>query len=83
LLIETRLSFVFVFCGTDILPNLEAKKTSLFLFTITTQFSSYGSGRFGHPDQDRAISIREGALLQTFPEDYDFGEEIKTVVITK
>jgi DNA (cytosine-5)-methyltransferase 1 len=41
--------------------------------TITTQFSSYGSGRFGHPDQDRAISIREGALLQTFPKDYDFG----------
>ena len=30
--------------------------------TITTQFTSYGSGRFGHPEQDRAISIREGAL---------------------
>jgi DNA (cytosine-5)-methyltransferase 1 len=42
--------------------------------TITTQFFSYGSGRFGHPEQDRAISIREGALLQTFPLSYDFGD---------
>lgn len=42
--------------------------------TITTQFTSYGSGRFGHPEQDRALSIREGALLQTFPIDYDFGD---------
>lgn len=42
--------------------------------TITTQFTSYGSGRFGHPEQNRAISIREGALLQTFPMGYDFGD---------
>jgi DNA (cytosine-5)-methyltransferase 1 len=42
--------------------------------TITTQFFNYGSGRFGHPSQNRALSLREGALLQTFPEDYDFGE---------
>ena len=42
--------------------------------TITTQFLNYGSGRFGHPDQDRALSLREGALLQTFPKEYDFGE---------
>jgi len=40
--------------------------------TITTQFFSYGTGRFGHPEQDRALSLREGALLQTFPPDYDF-----------
>lgn len=40
--------------------------------TITTQFFNYGSGRFGHPEQDRAISLREGALLQTFPADYEF-----------
>ena len=38
--------------------------------TITTEFSGYGNGRFGHPDQDRAISYREAALLQTFPEYY-------------
>lgn len=40
--------------------------------TITTQFFTYGTGRFGHPEQDRAISIREGALLQTFPKSYEF-----------
>lgn len=44
--------------------------------TITTQFFNYGSGRFGHPKQDRGLSIREGALLQTFPAEYDFGKEI-------
>lgn len=43
--------------------------------TITTQFYGYGSGRFGHPEQDRAISLREGAMLQTFPKDYSFVEE--------
>lgn len=40
--------------------------------TITTQFYNYGTGRYGHPEQDRALSLREGALLQTFPMDYDF-----------
>ena len=40
--------------------------------TITTQFFSFGTGRFGHPEQDRAISIREGATLQTFPKKYKF-----------
>ncbi len=45
--------------------------------TITTQCYGYGSGRFGHPTQDRALSIREAALLQTFPEDYAFFDETK------
>ena len=40
--------------------------------TITTQFYNYGSGRFGHPDQQRPISLREGALLQSFPQEYKF-----------
>ena len=40
--------------------------------TVTTQFYSYGTGRFGHPTQNRALSLREGALLQTFPRYYDF-----------
>ncbi len=40
--------------------------------TITTQCNGFGNGRFGHPDQDRAISLREAALLQTFPPDYEF-----------
>lgn len=43
--------------------------------TITTQFYGYGNGRFGHPEQDRAISLREGAILQSFPDDYIFMDE--------
>lgn len=48
--------------------------------TITTQCYNFGTGRFGHPDQDRAISLREAAILQSFPRDYLFvapGEEVK------
>ncbi|HKM11860.1 MAG TPA: DNA cytosine methyltransferase [Bacteroidales bacterium] len=40
--------------------------------TITTKFYSISNGRFGHPEEDRAISIREGATIQTFPRDYVF-----------
>lgn len=40
--------------------------------TITTEFFNLGTGRFGHPEQDRPISIREAALLQTFPKYYRF-----------
>lgn len=40
--------------------------------TITTQCFGYGNGRFGHPEQDRAITLREAATLQTFPADYQF-----------
>lgn len=43
--------------------------------TITTQFYGYGNGRFGHPEQDRALSLREGAILQSFPPDYIFVDE--------
>ena len=40
---------------------------------MTTQFFGFGNGRFGHPEQDRAISLREGAILQIFPPpDYEF-----------
>lgn len=40
--------------------------------TITTQSYNFGTGRFGHPEQDRAITPREAALLQTFPARYRF-----------
>ena len=40
--------------------------------TITTQCFGYGNGRFGHPQQDRAITLREAAILQTFPDAYRF-----------
>ena len=54
--------------------------------TITTQFHGFGNGRFGHPKQDRAISLREGALLQTFPEDYSFvpdGDAIRIASVAR
>ena len=40
--------------------------------TMTTQCYGYGNGRYGHPEQDRAISLREAAILQTFPKTYEF-----------
>lgn len=43
--------------------------------TMTTQCFGFGNGRFGHPEQDRAISLREAAIFQTFPENYKFEPE--------
>jgi DNA (cytosine-5)-methyltransferase 1 len=39
---------------------------------LTTRCISYSNGRFGHPEQDRALSAREAACLQTFPRCYRF-----------
>lgn len=39
---------------------------------LTTRCISISNGRFGHPDQNRAISVREAACLQTFPLDFLF-----------
>lgn len=54
--------------------------------TLTTQCTGYGNGRFGHPEQDRAISLREAAILQSFPKKYHFAnpdENFKPSVIEK
>lgn len=40
--------------------------------TITARFDSFTRGMFGHPEQNRSISLREGAMLQTFPVDFVF-----------
>jgi DNA (cytosine-5)-methyltransferase 1 len=40
--------------------------------TMTTLCTGIGNGRFGHPEQDRAITLREAALLQSFPRAYEF-----------
>lgn len=40
--------------------------------TMTTLCTGIGNGRFGHPEQDRSITLREAALLQSFPRSYEF-----------
>lgn len=50
--------------------------------TITTRFSYTSTGRFSHPEQDRAISLREGATLQSFPLDYTFYSSNKGTIAT-
>lgn len=40
--------------------------------TLTGRCNSISNGRYGHPTQDRAISLREAAALQTFPSRYRF-----------
>lgn len=51
--------------------------------TITTQFYNYGTGRFGHPTQNRALTMREAAILQTFPEDFRFYESEKNILLKR
>jgi len=53
---------------------------------ITTQCLGIGNGRFGHPVQDRAISIREAAILQSFPPNFEFvapGDQVKGVHLAR
>ncbi|NKN39702.1 DNA cytosine methyltransferase [Agrobacterium sp. a22-2] len=47
--------------------------------TMTTQCYGFGNGRFGHPEQDRAISLREAAMIQSFPKDYVFAPKTTSV----
>lgn len=49
--------------------------------TMTTQCTGIGNGRFGHPEQDRAISLREAALFQTFPNYYQFFDPSKPIIV--
>lgn len=43
--------------------------------TITGGCTTMSKGRFGHPQKMRTISVREAALLQTFPENYRFSSD--------
>ena len=40
--------------------------------TITRGCTSLSMGKFGHPEQERALSVREAANIQTFPKNYKF-----------
>ena len=54
--------------------------------TMTTHCVGYGNGRFGHPEQDRGISLREASILQSFPKNYHFfkrDEEFSSVMIAR
>lgn len=51
--------------------------------TMTTQCTGLGNGRFGHPEQNRAITAREAALIQTFPQEYKFFADEDHVSIVK
>ncbi|KKF60385.1 DNA cytosine methyltransferase [Streptococcus uberis] len=53
----------------DVYGILDITKPSI---TITGGCMSYSKGRFGHPRQDRALSAREAARLQSFDDDYIF-----------
>lgn len=47
--------------------------------TLTSKCFSLSNGRFGHPEQDRAISLREAAALQTFEDDYHFYGSVQEI----
>ena len=51
--------------------------------TMTTLCTGIGNGRFGHPEQNRAISAREAALFQTFPITYKFFPDEQEVSLSK
>lgn len=43
--------------------------------TITSGCHNPSKGRFLHPEEDRALTLREAALLQSFPKNYNFPVE--------
>ncbi|MGI0008805.1 MAG: DNA cytosine methyltransferase, partial [Nitrosopumilaceae archaeon] len=47
--------------------------------TITCRCATASCGRFLHPEQDRAITIREAARLQTIPDDFNFKGNVQTL----
>lgn len=58
----------------DVLGRLWWDKPSV---TIRASFARPTTGRYVHPEQDRSLSMREGARLQTFPDEFEFPDVIK------
>lgn len=55
--------------STNLIGRLDPRLPS---YTINTQFGNVTTGCFTHPYEDRSLSVREGARLQTFPDRYRF-----------
>lgn len=55
--------------STNLLGRLDANRPA---YTVTTQFNNVTAGCFTHPVEDRALSVREGARLQSFPDSFEF-----------
>jgi DNA (cytosine-5)-methyltransferase 1 len=55
--------------STNLLGRLDPGRPA---YTITTQFNNVTAGCFTHPFEDRALSVREGARLQSFPDRFEF-----------
>lgn len=55
--------------STNLLGRLDPNRPS---YTITTQFNNVTAGCFTHPYEDRALSVREGARLQSFRDSFEF-----------
>lgn len=64
---------------TDVYGRLHWNKPSP---TITTRFIHTSTGRYTHPEQDRGLSLREGATLQSFPLDYKFYSDTQSAIAT-
>ena len=62
----------------DVYGIMDADKPSP---TMTGGCLCYSKGRYGHYIQDRAISIREAARLQTFPDDFIFSNSLTTAAL--
>lgn len=68
-----------VFSGhNDVYGIMDADKPSP---TMTGGCLCYSKGRYGHYEQDRAISIREAARLQTFPDDFIFSDSLTAAAL--
>jgi DNA (cytosine-5)-methyltransferase 1 len=55
--------------STNLIGRLDPDRPA---YTITTQFINVTAGCFTHPTEDRALSVREGARLQSFPDSFEF-----------
>lgn len=66
--------------GTDLYGRLDWDETSV---TIRADFVKPEKGRYLHPEANRSITMREGARLQTFPDDFQFGSEYKKHVTSQ